>query len=432
MNILFAEEKIRADKLGICYLSRILKDASHKVNMLQDSIDPIEDYLRNNPVDFVMWSVSSGEQDWVLAKNKALKEQFKFTSVVGGPHFTYFPEQGEKDPYIDFVVRGPGEEVILDIVNKKITNKVIKGPIPDISKIKSPDRSILYKYNEFGKSPMKRFMTWRFCQHFCSYCFNHVFREIYKDEKDKIKQVTSVDRIISEIIDVKKEYGLEIAYFNDDNLGANKSWTREFCDKFPRIGIKFCGSVRAEDVDKDLLYTMAQAGCVFLNMALESGDPNTQRLLRRGGTTFEKVKEMAQIAMSFGIKIRIQNMIGLPVDNIMEDALLTLKCNQEISPTDSWVSVYQPYGKTDLAEYCVKKGFITSDYVAQGQYDRSQFNFPESEKIYRLSKLWWFFIVYKVDINFVRDLIEIPFDDQQMELIQDIRLKKSKKLLYNL
>lgn len=247
-----------------------------------------------------------------------------------------------------------------------------------------------------------------------------------------IKQITSVDRIITEILEVKKEYELELAYFNDDDIAANKAWLLEFCEKISLTGINFCGSVRVEDVDEELLKIMAHAGCVFLNMALESGDLNTQKLLRRGKATPERVKQMAQAAMQYGIKIRIQNMIGLPVDNIMEDALLTLKWNQEIGPTDSWVSVYQPYGKTDLAEYCVKKGLIDTDYMAQGHYNRSQFNFPDAEKIYRLAKFWWFFIVYKVDIDFVKDLIEIPFDDQQMELIQDIRLKKSKKLLYNL
>jgi Fe-S oxidoreductase len=379
-----------------------------------------------------MWSVTSGEQDWVFAKNKALKEQFKFTSVVGGPHFTYFPEQGEKDPYIDFVVRGPGEEVILDIVEGQIKDKVIKGHIPDMSLIKSPDRSIIYKYDEFGKSPMKRFMASRTCKWNCSYCFNHVFKKLYKDQRLMVRQITSVDRIITEILEVKKEYGLELAYFNDDDIAANKNWLLEFCEKISLTGIYFCGSVRVEDVDEELLKTMAQAGCVFLNMALESGDLNTQKLLRRGKATPERVKQMAQAAMQYGIKIRIQNMIGLPVDNIMEDALLTLKWNQDIGPTDSWVSVYQPYGKTDLAEYCVKIGLIDTNYMAQGHYNRSQFNFPDSEKIYRLAKFWWFFIVYKVNTDFVKDLIEIPFDDQQMELIQNIRLKKSKKLLYNL
>jgi radical SAM superfamily enzyme YgiQ (UPF0313 family) len=258
-----------------------------------------------------------------------------------------------------------------------------------------------------------------------------VFRKLYSDEKDRINQITYVEDIVKEVLDVKEKYGLELAYFNDDNLAANKDWIYEFCKSMGKTGIKFCGSVRVEDVDTNILRVMADAGCTFLNMALEAGNPETLKLLRRSESTFEKVKNIATLAMHFGIKVRIQNMIGLPVKNILEDALYTLQCNISIGPTDSWVSVYQPYGKTDLAEYCVNQGFIKSDYIAQGQYDRSQFDFADSEKIYRLSKWWWFFVVYKVDMDLVKTIIELPLTDEQLNMLQNMRLEKSKKLLYN-
>lgn len=431
MRILFIEKVLRADKLGICYLSRILKDAGHSTEVIQDDIEPAVEHLKNYTYDFVLWSISSGEQDWMFELNEALKKQFNFTSVVGGPHFTYFPEQGEKDPYIDFVIQGPGELVILDLIEGRLTNKLIKGGIPIINELKPPDRSLIYKYDHLGKSPMKRFMAARFCPWNCSYCFNHVFRKMYKNDTNNGPQITAVDKIIAEVLEVKSTYGLELAYFNDDNLATNKAWLLEFCSKFKETGLKFCGSVRVENVTEELLKTMAEAGCVFLNMALEAGNPNTLELLRRTTATFEKVKTCAQAAMKYGIKIRLQNMVGLPVENPLQDALYTLQCNQDIQPTDSWVSIYQPYGKTDLAEYCVKKGLIGTNYTAQGQYSRSQFNIPDAEKLYILSKLWWYFIVYKVDLNFVKVLLEIPFNDDQLNKFQEIRLPLSKKLLYN-
>ena len=418
MNILFIEKRLRADKLGICYLSKVLKDAGHNVDIIQDDIENIETYLIKNKIDFILWSVSSGEQNWVFEKNKILKRKFDFISIVGGPHFTYFPEQGEQDPHIDHIVQGPGENVILDIIERKNTKRVIKASIPQFDKF--PDRSLIYKYDEFRQSPMKRFMASRYCKWNCSYCFNHVFRKLYSDEKDHIKQITSVNKIIEEIIDVRNKYGLELAYFNDDNLASNSDWLKSFCGAMKQIDMKFCGSVRVEDINEELIQLMGNSGCTFLNMALEAGNPETLKLLRRSESTFEKVKQMAQTAIKAGIKIRIQNMIGLPVDNILEDALYTLRCNQEINPTDSWVSVYQPYGKTDLAEYCVKKGFISTNYVAQGQYDRSQFNFPDSEVIYRLSKWWWFFIVHKIDIEFIKTIIQLPLTDDQMNMLQEL------------
>ena len=78
------------------------------------------------------------------------KMQFDFISVFGGPHFTYYPEQGIDDPDVDFIVRGPGENVILDIIEGRTKQKVTMGLLPDLKKVSHPDRSILYKYDYFN------------------------------------------------------------------------------------------------------------------------------------------------------------------------------------------------------------------------------------------------------------------------------------------
>ena len=92
MNILFVENKLRVDKLGILYLSSVLKQAGHSVNMIEDSVTPAEQYLSDNQVDFVMYSVMSGEHPWYFEKNQELKKKFNFTAVFGGPHFTLFAD----------------------------------------------------------------------------------------------------------------------------------------------------------------------------------------------------------------------------------------------------------------------------------------------------------------------------------------------------
>jgi radical SAM superfamily enzyme YgiQ (UPF0313 family) len=429
-SILFLEKKLRADKLGMCYLSTIMKEAGHTVDMIQDDIDNAENYLNSHPIDYLMLSVTSGEQDWFISRNKELRKKFKFKTIVGGPHYTYFPEEGENDPDVDIVVRGPGDDVILGVLEGKYTEKIVRGSLPNLALIKEPDRSILYKYDEFGKAKMKRFMANRYCPYICSYCFNHHFREIYADQKPFFKQTYPVDHVIEEVKRVRDIYGLELAYFNDDNLAFDHKWLAEFCKGMKSIDMKFCGSVRADSVDESILRMMAEHGCTFLNMALEAGSDSTRELLRRGKATYERVKESAYAAMKYGIKIRIQNMIGLPVENPLEDALLTLWCNQEINPNDSWVSLYQPYGGTDLWKYCLDKGYIKQGFVAHGQYDRTQFDFPEAEQLYNLS-IWWFFLVkHQIPEDFVRVLINVPLTQEQSKYLYELRFDISKRLLY--
>jgi len=433
VKILFVEKKLRTDKLGFLYLSSVLKQAGHFVDMVQDDIDSADQAMEQIRPDFVMYSVMTGEHQWFLKKNRELKEKYDFVSVAGGPHFTFFPEQGLDDPAMDVVVQGPGENVILDIVSGKYTNRLVVGSLPDVESLPHPDRSILYKYEEFGNARMKRFIAARYCHYSCKYCFNHLYKKIFHDQMQKFSQRLSPDRIIGEILDVKGNYKLEMVYFNDDDFAGDPVWLEEFCLKYKKqVNLPYCGSIRASSVNREMIRMLAESGCTFMNIALESANPQTQKYLRRGSITNQQVEDACNNCKSFGIKVRLQNMIGLPVDNPLQDALDTLAMNIKINPTDSWSAVFQPFPKTDLWKESLEMGLITEDTQAVNFYEGTQLNIKDAEKINRLYK-WWFFIVkYQLPMELVNILIELPLTVQQEKAIQDIRWNTAKGLLYGM
>ena len=426
-TIIFLENKLRTDKLGILYLSRILKDAGHEVDLIQASKEEIPE------ADFIMCSVMSGEHEWFFNKLAELKKTRKFIAIVGGPHFTFFPEAGLKDKNIDYVVVGPGENVILDIVDGKLTNKLVRGSLPDVNAIPHPDRSIQYKYPDFGEARMKRFIAGRYCLYSCTYCFNHLFKKLYQDQKKDFFQRVSPELMIEEILEVKKDYGLELVYFNDDDLASDKEWLEKFCTLIKQTGLQYCGSVRANSINsRDVIKMMADSGCVFLNIALESAVPETQKLLRRGFVTNDQIRFTTETCEYYGIKVRLQNMIGLPVENPLEDALETLKMNQEINPTDSWAAIFQPFPRTDLWKYCLDKKLITEDTQAQAFYEHTPLSIPDADKINRLHKWWFFAIKYQWPIELVKILLDTPLTKDQEERIQNYRWNVAKNLLYGM
>ena len=405
---------MRADKLGFLYLSRVLKNSGHSVDMFQDDEDNIEEYLSKNQVDFVMYSVFSGEHRWYIEKNRELKKKFNFISVVGGPHFTFFTEDAENDENIDFCVIGPGEKAILDIVEGRTKDKIVRGHIcQDINEIPEPDRTMLYKYDGFGKSSMKRFIAGRDCPNSCKYCFNHLFHKLYQDEKKYFFQITKVDKIIQEIINVKNEYGLELAFFNDDDFGRDHKWLEEFCEKFKsKVGIHYGTSVRANNVNKEILKMMADSGCITLHISLESASQETQKLLRRGSITNEQVIDACRYSEEFGMRVKLQNMIGLPVDDPVKDALETLELNQELNVTNSWAGIYQPFPKTDLWKYCIEKKLIDENTECLMFEEDTVLKFPDAEKINTLHKWWYFATSYKLPIDLIKILIDQPLDKE--------------------
>ena len=431
LNILFIEKKLRADKLGMCYLSSILKKAGHNVDMIQDDVDNAEEYLDCHQVDFVMYSVTTGEHQWYIQRNKELKQQFDFISVVGGPHFTFFPEQGERDSAIDFVVRGPGENVILDIVDRKIKDKVIMGHLSDINNLPFPDRSILYKYDEFGKARVKRFIASRDCYHHCSFCYNHLYQQLYRDERDMFYQRIAPHRIIEEIRQVRDEYGLELVNFSDDDLARNKKWITEFCKRFKKLDMSFSGSIRADSIDYHVLEQMAKAGCVFLFIGLQSANKDTLKLLRRTVMP-EQVEQVCKWCNKLDIKVRVENMIGLPVKNPLQDALDTLEFNMKLGIDDSWSSIFQPFPKTELWRYCVDQKLIDADTDIVRFYDSTVLHIPDAEKINRLHKWWYFIVKHNLPRKLVDVLLEIPIDTEISEKMWNLRWKIAAEELYGL
>lgn len=433
-SILFIEKSIVTDKLGIMYLISVLKNAGHSVDMVQDDIDSADEYLKRKKVDFIMYSVITGDHKWFIEKNRKLKNKFDFISVVGGPHFTFFPEDGLNDSGIDYVVQGPGEAVILDVVENKVKGKLVRANLlEDLDSLPYADRAVFYKYDNLRNARMKRFMVCRDCPNACAHCFNHLYHELYRSERHNFYKKKSPENVYKEINAVRKMYNLELVFFNDDDFAADKRWLSEFCSGYKKgIGLPYCGSIRANSADYGTLKLLADTGCVFLNIGLESAVLKTQKLLRRGAVSNEQIEEACKACNSLNIKVRLQNMIGLPVDDPLDDALKTLEFNQKINPTDSWASIYQPFPKTALWKHCLDKGFIASDTECVHFYERTNLKIPDAEKINRLHRWWFFFVKHQIPIDLVNIILDIPLSSMHKKRILDLRFAIAKRVLYGM
>jgi len=280
---------------------------------------------------------------------------------------------------------------------------------------------------------MKRFIAGRDCPHSCTYCFNHLYHRMYPDYRNYWCQMREPKSMKYEINRVKQRWGLKLAYFNDDDLVRDKEWIEGFCSiKSPSW--QFCGSVRADSMTEDIAKMLGKAGCTFLNIALESSVPATQKLLRRGKVTNQDVMNACRWCAENGIKVRLQNMIGLPVDNPLEDALETLAFNIEHGDfiTDSWCAILQPFKKTDIWKLCVEKGLIDKEAQAKTFYDGTVLNIPDAERINRLSKWWHIAVRERLPIDIVRKIIDIPLTDEQKKAMQQVRWKNAAEILYGM
>ncbi len=438
-RVLFLERNLRNEKLGIMYLAGSLASNGHRADLIQTDKEDLDDKIRDFRPDFVAFSITTGEHIYALKMARDVKRRFGIPNILGGPHCTYFPEIGfERD--IDFTVQGQGERAILDIVEGRATPGFHKAAMAEhLDDLPDPDREIFYQFAEFRDNPMKNVITSRACPYKCSYCFNHsqlALTRIDGETKQWFDR-RSVEHVVREINEISERYPLDKILFIDDSFIQSRAWLDAFLDSYTRdVRLPWLCSLRVNCLDADLAERMFRSRLEMVNYAIESADPDVQqRLLHRGHISNADVIQAIALFDRYGVRARMQNMIGLPLSNPLEDALNTLQFNMRHPVTDAWCSIFQPYPRTALGQYCIDHGYVSADqlrHCSESFFDESRLNISHKEELYALQKLWYFAIEGKIPLDLLRILIQGTFTPQIGDELQRLRFACSRKNLYGI
>ena len=250
-KILFLQD-ILFEFIGPMQLSAILKAKGHKTDLLvwTKEKDLIKKIKQIKP-DLIAFSTTTGPHKEALKIARKIKSEINIPIIFGGAHPTLFPDVIKED-CVDMICIGEADLVILAIANaidkkwniKKIKNicveegKTIRknelAPLVDLDNLPSIDRELYYKRYSFLKNlSVKKFITSRGCPYNCSFCFNQTMRKMYKG-KGKWVRKRSVDRVIAEIKEVRKKYGLKGVRISDDTFTMEHTWLTEFLNKYKK------------------------------------------------------------------------------------------------------------------------------------------------------------------------------------------------------
>ena len=130
--------------------------------------------------------------------------------------------------------------------------------------------------------------------------------------------------------------------------------------------------------------------------------------------------------------VRTQNIIGLPADDPLADALETYEFNIKLNPTDSWAAILQPFYGTDIWKVCKKKGYIQEGVDVKRFYEGTPLDIPNKKEIENLHKWWYFAVKYKLPVDFLRILLSQDLSEEVKEKIQDYRWELTAKEIYGL
>ncbi len=250
--------KLRMPLLGPVYLGSILKNRGHEVRIfIEDILRP--DYSKLDADVFGISILTSTAKRGYLIANKFPKEKV----IIGGVHASLLPEEALS--YCRQVVVGEAEEVICDVVEGKIKDRIVQGKaVQDLDKLPYPDFSLIQGYKVArGMMPIS---TSRGCPFDCTFCsVTKIFGRKYR--------FRSAPNVVAELASRKANS----FFFCDDNFTAFPSRTRNLLKLMMDHKIRSWSCQVRCDAAKDeaLLGLMAKAGCAVACVGFESVNDKT-------------------------------------------------------------------------------------------------------------------------------------------------------------
>ena len=294
---------------GLEYISASMKDLVGKVTLLdlrheKGYQDPkaLSKFIRNE-VDLLCVSIR-WESRFENVCDFLSQLPPEVCTIVGGYKATEEVEYlFDRCPNIDMIVRGEGEEIIKQVVTG-VPYKDIRGlsyrenggvvhneihPLPDITRIPFPDRSLrkhdyrLVKHGvRLSSHTFDTVLTTRGCPFKCKFCTFSL---------NPLGQKRSyTERPVESVIEELKTVTADVVLFSDDNFFTNPKRSEQLCDLIIENKIKKIFVVQARiDIAKHrrLLDKAEKAGFKVFLVGIESPHDRILTQLQKGITQQE-------------------------------------------------------------------------------------------------------------------------------------------------
>ena len=361
--------------------------------------------LREFAPDVVGISANASEARHIATFASMAKEARPDTPVIaGGIHVSLVPESVICIPGIDVVCRGEGEGALVDYLEAleagkprtdipnlwfNVDGDVIKNKprpfIEDLDTLPFMDRGAIdYQYTIHINSNYITTMVGRGCGGECLFCANPRLRHI---GTGKWVRMRSVDNVMEDLRQLRRQFSFEFVNFRDDDLCWNKEWLMELCEKFPQnFSWPFDCFSRCDSLDDEMIEALAEAGCGHVFLGLDTGNDFIRNDVLKKGTRNDTLIYVSEKLNQVGIKAVISNILGLPYET-PERFRETIEVNRKIHKNQVTISsaygaapklwVFNPWPGTPLYDLCEKEGWLQEIPRKHRIYRETYLNMPD-------------------------------------------------------
>ncbi len=397
-------ESRQRSPVGLLMLAACIKDQARTIIFDPDPDDQqLQEILAFQP-DLVGIGFMTQTRFRALEIHKILREKLPGAKIVlGGVGPTVEPEKTFDLFKPDALVVGEGEKALMEIVRTGafagIPGVFIPGQpfrdaevfwnldelpqpaiecMPDFYRYLCPPGGIRGKWFKSG-TPM--IMTARGCPYRCTFCSSHLMFS------RKVRR-RSVGHVLQEIRRLHDEFGIDAVYFFDDTFNVQREWLKEFCQALENEPYKLTWGcqIRVNLFDVEMGRMMRKAGCVQVDIGVESGSPKVLKAVQKDETV-EQIEKAFAACHASGLAPMGTFLVGCP-EETWEDVELTKALLRRIKPSFAEFFYLIPYPGSDLYRQAVANKWIVDDaYEGRGMVDhpvlKINFTLEEQARIRR-------------------------------------------------
>ena len=294
-----------------------------------------QEELRKNGGPVLAVSVMPGPQmKAAIPLCRDFRKKYPSVPIVWGGYFpSLYTDAALNAGYVDFVVRGQGEETLLDLVHT-LRNSRRFSAVPGLSykdefglhvhnadrPLRSPNEFPWLPYHRLpnaGKYILPTFLGRRTavhqasigCPFRCKFCG---VVPIYQGRQ----RTEAPERTAAVLSSLQKTYAIDSVQFYDNNFFLNESHTAELAERIAGLQLKWWSEGRIDTVlrysDKTLRL-LRQAGSAMIFFGAESGS-NKVLLEMNKRISAEQTLELAARIKRFGIVPEFSFVVGNPAD----------------------------------------------------------------------------------------------------------------------
>ncbi|HTS70622.1 MAG TPA: radical SAM protein [Terriglobia bacterium] len=258
--------------------------------------------LHEKPIELLAVTVMPGPQTVSAVKScREIRARYPAIPIVWGGYFpSNYTEAALNAPYVDFAVRGQGEDTFLELIEALRGQREVEGirglsyRHADGTKRHNPERPLKpldsFPWYPYHRIPTQRYLLPTFlgrrtavhqasigCPYRCNFCGVVTF----SGSREKMETPARTEAVLRHLVTT---YGVDAMQFYDNNFFLREDHARELAERITPLKLRWWCEARADIMMRysDATWeAIRRSGCAMIFFGVESGSNQTLKEMHK-------------------------------------------------------------------------------------------------------------------------------------------------------